>query len=72
MAGIHLGEVGVELEQPRPPARVRSRPAPAAKLFLALTLFGKYTEQYPLDNWKYSNDVSREWVWNNIYQSLPC
>ena len=62
----------VELAQTGPPGRVQSGPAPAAKLFLALTLFGKYTEQWPLDNWKYSNNVSREWVWNNIYQSLPC
>ena len=72
-AGVHLGEVGVELEQPRPPGPVRSRPAPAAELFLALTLFGNYTERWPLDNWKYSNDVRREWIeTNNIYKSLPC
>ena len=44
-AGVHLGEVGVlvKLEQPRPPGRVRPCPAPAAKLFLALTLFRNYT-----------------------------
>ena len=29
-AGVHLGEVGVELEHPRSQGRVRSRPVPAA------------------------------------------
>ena len=49
-AGVHLGEVGVELEQPRPPGRVPPPQLNYSSLSLLIT-----------GNIVSSNDVSRAW-----------
>ena len=49
-AGVHLGEVGVELEQPRPPGRAPPPQLNCSSLSLLIT-----------GNIVSSNDVSRAW-----------